>query len=558
MKALLLDEETTGIVSMVVAQSEIIAQEVFLVERIDTDRTQEKKSEQVNMHHLTAVCFVRPTRKVINHIKEHLASPKYKAYHIFFSNTVREEYLKEIARADELEVIKEVHEYYGDYYAVNKDLFHLNIQKTRPILQPEAYWGDVERKIFNRNVNGIASILLAMKKRPVVRYQRTSEICKRLSFEVVRKMKEEAELFHFQQGHSTPVLLILDRREDPVTPLLMNWTYQAMVHELIGITRNRVSLAGAPNVPKEMREVVLSQHQDSFFSSAMFLNYGDLGAKVKELVQSYQDKVKSNQQIQTIQQMTAFVENYPEFRQQQGNVSKHMAVLTEISRLCEARHLMDASECEQELACHSDHSRALELVMKNLEDPALSSDDRLRIVLLYALRYDGQKNQLHNLTSILRSKAEDERARKRIRAVDSILNYCGRDIQSAELFGRRDLVGKISSLFGAGLKGIENIYTQHDPLLSSTLASMLKGKLKNSTYPFVESNQEESKAQEIFVYMVGGVTYEEAYAVHKLNEENPHVHITLGGSTIHNSSSFLDDIVGLGELNTDEHVIDLR
>ena len=43
------------------------------------------------------------------------------------------------------------------------------------------------------------------------------------------------------------------RREDPVTPLLTQWTYQAMVHQLIGIKNNRVSLAGVPGVSKELQ-----------------------------------------------------------------------------------------------------------------------------------------------------------------------------------------------------------------------------------------------------------------------------------------------------------------
>lgn len=33
-----------------------------------------------------------------------------------------------------------------------------------------------------------------------------------------------------------------DRRNDPVTPLLSQWTYQAMVHELIGIVNGRVRI----------------------------------------------------------------------------------------------------------------------------------------------------------------------------------------------------------------------------------------------------------------------------------------------------------------------------
>jgi len=40
----------------------------------------------------------------------------------------------------------------------------------------------------------------------------------------------------------------VDRRDDPVTPLLSQWTFQAMVHELIGIDDNRVDLKDVPAV----------------------------------------------------------------------------------------------------------------------------------------------------------------------------------------------------------------------------------------------------------------------------------------------------------------------
>ena len=40
------------------------------------------------------------------------------------------------------------------------------------------------------------------------------------------------------------MLLIIDRCEDPITPLLNQWTYQAMLHELIGIENNQVYLHG--------------------------------------------------------------------------------------------------------------------------------------------------------------------------------------------------------------------------------------------------------------------------------------------------------------------------
>jgi hypothetical protein len=37
-------------------------------------------------------------------------------------------------------------------------------------------------------------------------------------------------------------ILPADRRNDPVTPLLTQWTYQAMVHELVGIHNGRVTI----------------------------------------------------------------------------------------------------------------------------------------------------------------------------------------------------------------------------------------------------------------------------------------------------------------------------
>ena len=70
---------------------------------------------------------------------------------------------------------------------------------------------------------------------------------------------EERELFDFGKrgGETAPIIMILDRKEDPVTPLLLQWTYQAMVHELIGIQTNRVDLTqvlgvGLPVWPQKM------------------------------------------------------------------------------------------------------------------------------------------------------------------------------------------------------------------------------------------------------------------------------------------------------------------
>lgn len=50
------------------------------------------------------------------------------------------------------------------------------------------------------------------------------------------------------------------------------------------------------------------------------------------------------------------------------------------------------------------------------------------------------------------------------------------------------------------------------------------------------------RVQDIIVFVIGGVTYEESMAIFNLNTANPHTRIILGGSTIHNSSSFLNEV----------------
>ena len=93
----------------------------------------------------------------------------------------------------------------------------------------------------------------------------------------------------------------------------------------------------------------------------MYLNFGDLGIKVKELVDEYQRKTQSNQNIETVEDIKKFIENYPEFRKMSGNVSKHVSLMGELSRVVDNRALLDVSEVEQDLANRENHSEHIKV-----------------------------------------------------------------------------------------------------------------------------------------------------------------------------------------------------
>jgi vacuolar protein sorting-associated protein 45 len=75
----------------------------------------------------------------------------------------------------------------------------------------------------------------------------------------------------------------------------LQWTYQAIIHELIGLKNNTVDLTGCPEVSEDLRQLTLSSTSDAFFRQNMYANFGEIGQTVKTLVNQYQEKAKSHQ-----------------------------------------------------------------------------------------------------------------------------------------------------------------------------------------------------------------------------------------------------------------------
>jgi vacuolar protein sorting-associated protein 45 len=114
-------------------------------------------------------------------------------------------------------------------------------------------------------------VLLSLKKQPLIRYEKNSAVAKKLAAEVGYQVSKEGQLFDFgRRADTPPVLLIMDRRNDPFTPLLTQWTYQAMVHELLGINNGRVDLSEVPDVRPELKVGPQILSSAPFFFSIMF------------------------------------------------------------------------------------------------------------------------------------------------------------------------------------------------------------------------------------------------------------------------------------------------
>ena len=235
MKGLLLDKETSGIISIVYTQSKLYKNDIYLIQKID-DSTEK-------LTHLKAVYFVRPTPQNIELIVKELKDPRFQEYYLFFTNEISSRSIDEIAMADSYDKVKGLQEVYLDYFALGRNIFSLNIPSSVGLSRRQEYWDDSDKNALNRMSEGLISAVMSLRLMPQIRYLNGSASCAHIANKLAKKM--EIELAEKQSDYlldQRAIVLITERKEDVVTPLLTPWTYLAMLHEFIGVFNNKVDI----------------------------------------------------------------------------------------------------------------------------------------------------------------------------------------------------------------------------------------------------------------------------------------------------------------------------
>lgn len=146
----------------------------------------------------------------------------------------------------------------------------------------------------------------------------------------------------------------------------------------------------------------------------------------------------------------------------------------------------------------------MQSVMTLLANPRVRPANKLRLAILYALRY--QKAAGNQIAQVVDALIQNGVSADRAKLVYVMLNFAGADVRQDDLFmndnffsrGKSALKGlKVSfcKLFGRCTtatdiwQGVENVYTQHTPHLAQTLDLLIKGRLKETSYPFIEGDE---------------------------------------------------------------------
>lgn len=567
MKVLLIDADVRVALNLVSTQTGLLRREVVFTDALE-------KQDRPALSYLPCVVLARPTPEAIKAISVELEAGNFREFHLFFTNIVDTDLLQTLTNADTRSLVKTLHEVYLDYLPVTDDtaLIRLGSGTDAASAKMPLAMGDWTSSDFSRVCQGLVAAMLATKRRPTIRYRNNSKVTARIAAEVGAKMRMVNTTF-FDLRAKNSLLLILDRCDDPVTPLLTQWTYEAMMHEHFGICDGIVDLRGQKALKEDLKARatdpsardadadslhVLSADHDSFFASHRDSDWGELCTSVRDLIEAYKALHHIDLATASLSDIKDFMSRFPETKTQSTIMTRHAAIVGRLGDIVIGRSLVDVATIEQEVSCGpaapNDHGKlVLDAIAKKPdagEEPAAAPmsplDERsgsaspppaggqrrefafdlfdvLKLVVLYALRYEGIERAEVHLQSMRDALTTARGASPRYMAlIDRYVRFGGAAQRLGTLYPKAPgmLKNMVKAISGFGGE-VQNVLTQHTPLLRRFISQAQNGTLPAEHFPVQSASQsnadETTRFSDIIVFIAGGATYEEAHLVSRIN-----------------------------------------
>lgn len=486
LKILVIDQETTHFISTIYSMSEIVELGVTLIHQIDTfnenilNKLSNKKINSKKTSVNKVVFFLRPTEENIAYLIPVLKLESGCEYHVFFSNMIKQEYVQFLSQSDKHRMIKQIQIFFCDVFVSCSKLFNLNTKKCSE----------------ERIVSALESIMLSTKRKYAIRYCNNSGSAKNIANKLSDKIRTSGDLFHFGATEPRSLLLILDRRNDPITPIIKSWTYGAMINELLP-------------------DIKLITSQDEFYETNIWNNYGELCGNVKKLVDQYQSLQKKldPNTTKSLDEMVKIKDKLPEFNRMSNVVKTHLTIMDNLSNIIKSRKLYEISEIEQLIASGSRNYSAVQQDVENiLKDPLVDINDKINLVILLQLKF----NRLDKINELVSKFISDK---NKVNELNQLIDKIKKD---TNIYSK-------SKLF----KDETNVLSLYKPAVIDIISDISKLDINNYPYSYGSS----AKWELIVIYIIGGVTYQEMSEIKNMKR---YADIIIGGDSILDSGSFID------------------
>jgi syntaxin-binding protein 1 len=481
-----------------------------------------------------------------------------------------------------------------DFLATESILFHLDqpeaLEKVYGSLPDPAYAGVVGKRLVN--------LCISLNEHPCIRYQGNSAFAREVATALHQgllqfKRTNSAFWCYGDDRHNEKdrgQFLILDRSFDPLSPLIHDFTYQAMAYDLLDISEGVYNYNVTTGKGSEERVALLNE-SDEFWVEHRYSHIAKVVDAVRErMLDIVQNEpaaqiAKKNATDVDISSLSAVVKQLPQYNQMMTKISQHVELSQKCMKEVNGQNLINVSQIESTISTGSDEdgsevkgqkllAQVVEL-FKLIDSSRISTKKELKTRVL-AIYYVSQRG----------IPGSDEFIRQAVQAANlgndekQLITNFERILAAAQITAAADEKGKQGGIFSAifgGAKVIkhaataegEYIESRHVPLIKLHLEQLMNGNLPLDKFPAMGPSvapvqKSEAKSVRRFgaasrfgkkenvqftggrfmVFVTGGATFNEArYAYELMNKEQKEV--IFGSTHIMTPSAYLTDVGSL-------------
>ncbi|XP_024993886.1 SNARE-interacting protein KEULE-like isoform X1 [Cynara cardunculus var. scolymus] len=426
-KVLIMDKVTVRIMSCSCKMADITDEGVSLVEDINKRRQP--------LPTMDAVYYVQPTKENVVMLLSDMAgrTPLYRDAYVFFSSSVPKELVNYIKKEQSLKSrLRAMKEMNLEYFAIDSQCFI-----TDNGMALEELYGNEEMtrkgdQCLNMMANRIATVFASLLEFPFVRYRAAKSldpttmttirdlIPTKLAAAVWNCLMKYKALnnFNFPQTE-TCELLILDRSIDQIAPVIHEWTYDAMCHDLLNMDGNKYvhEVASKTGGLPEKKEVLLEDH-DPVWLELRHSHIADASERLHDKMTNFVSKNKAAQMHQgsrdggelSTRDLQKMVQALPQYSEQIDKLSLHVDIAAKINKIIRESGLKEVGQLEQDLVFGDAGTK--EVINFLRLKPDATRENKLRLLMIYAATHPEkfESDKLAKLMELARLPSDDMNA----------------------------------------------------------------------------------------------------------------------------------------------------
>ena len=400
-KLVVIDERSLRVVDAVCNFSDILDCGVFLVESLERSRQPYPSMD--------AIYLISPDPSSVRAIVkdfERVSGPLYAHAHIFSLNEIPKELFSELTGCPQLaQRVEGLQQVYSDFMATEARFFHFG---SSPIKQLFGNTGITPQVLteLDKMAKRLLSVWVALGEIPVVKYFRSDGdlLSPKLAGLLQEYLESHASKIGLTGGpKGNAEIIIFSRTFDLLSPVLHEFTYQAMAADLLGIQEEDDSGAMKYSVDSGKTASALDEC-DSLWQALRHNHIAETSNLIVQKFTAFTNENKAamkaasksnggpDEKVGSLADLKETLNAMGEFHELKTMYSMHMAMAQACFSAMSSKHLMDVAKIEQILATGRDEeddtikpSTQWPSVSNLLTQNYLSKEDKLRLAIIYAL-----------------------------------------------------------------------------------------------------------------------------------------------------------------------------